>query len=74
MTDTSTAIIIDEETNKIQSYPAFNANTSLSKSLWLSFYRDETTQIRRNPRIFQMCENQFKKFRDKGITPMNFDW
>ena len=43
-----------------------------SESGWMRLYRNE--KLKKCPAMFEICENQTKKFMEKGIVPMNFDW
>lgn len=49
-----------------------NIDMTLSKRKVLQLHVDNKGLI--NSRMFEICENQFKKYRDRHITPENFDW
>lgn len=45
---------------------------SLSKNKVLQLHKDQRGLPK--SRMFEICENQFKKYRDAGIMPQNWDW
>ena len=73
--DESTVIIIDENRSCVTLFPD-RSKYSMHKGDWLDYYRGkkENPESYRDGLIFEICENQFKKFKDHGVKPINWDW
>jgi hypothetical protein len=72
-TGISTVVIVDERSDRVTLWPEEGrTNYSHSKSDWLQHYGGLNVNGRKN--MYQICENQFKKFRDRGTVPDNWDW
>ena len=63
-------ISLDEEMLMVKMIPAICYPLSAAKVLQL---RKDQRHLP-DARMFEICENQFKKYRDSGIKPTNFDW
>lgn len=66
--------MIDESSDYIKLYPEedWNAGYSHYKYNWVRYYeRCKQDTIKQ---VFEICENQFKKFKENGIIPMDWDW
>jgi hypothetical protein len=68
----STIVIIDESIT-VKFFPNVNGEGefSLRKSDWIAFY---AVRKRNKYDVFEICENQYKKFVEKGIKPEDWDW
>ncbi len=66
-----TVIIIREPSSQIETFP-LRYGYSISKAEWLGYYNGEKAMKSGN--IFEICHNQFLKFKEQGITPMNWDY
>lgn len=69
-----TAVIINENDANVILLPHREAWTK-SKDTW-RFLRQRKKD---NPptdgdEVFEICENQFRKFKEQGIIPINVDW
>lgn len=72
-----TIIIVDESSHSVKLYPSENRVWyAHEKSSWLDYHKrmKESHVPPGEPPIFEICENQFKKFKEKGIIPENWDW
>ena len=69
----STVIIIDENSSRVTLFPP-RTNYSMYRSDWLDYYKGKKNNPSSDRLIFEICENQFRKFRDRGVTPINWDW
>ena len=67
----STVIIIDENSPTIRLFPDHLHGFSKRKQDWLGFY---DARKKHKSDIFEICENQYKKFVEKGIKPEDWDW
>jgi hypothetical protein len=70
-----TVIIVDENRSCVTLFPD-RSNYSMHKSDWLDYYRGkkEHPESYTDRFIFEICENQFKKFKNHGVMPINWDW
>ena len=70
-----TVIIIDENRSCITLFPD-RTHYSMQKNDWLGYYRQkkESPDYYKERIIFEICENQFKKFKEQGVKPINWDW
>jgi hypothetical protein len=73
----STVVIVDESDERVTLFPD-RTGYSYRKQAWLDCYTRECG--RRNDedddeeiKIYEICENQFKKFAEKGIVPENWE-
>jgi hypothetical protein len=72
-TGLSTVVIVDESSDRVTLYPEEGrTNYSHSKSDWLCHHRNLDANGRKN--MYEICENQFKKFKEQKIVPVNWDW
>lgn len=71
----STVIIVDEKAGNVMFYPERGYRYSSDKQCWMDYYsrRKEEGGNNKQP-MFEICENQFKKFKELSITPQNWDW
>lgn len=70
--NTSTVIIVDENSDVVTLFPQ-RTNYSFHKYDWISYYNQKRTDNGRSL-MFEICENQFKKFKEHGTVPLNWDW
>ena len=70
-----TVIIVDEKSNAVKLFPG-RVSYSDEKSVWLTYYNKQKLYHinKEDAEIYKICENQYKKFVDKGIVPINWDW
>lgn len=62
-------IVVDENADRVRVYPPERmGHCSEWKSEWLDYY-DNLNQNGRIECMFEVCENQFKKFAEKGEIP-----
>lgn len=75
-TTEKTAVIVDENSSRVILFPTAGRNYySIDKSTWISYYKDVKLYPPEGDQpIFEICENQFKKFKEKGVIPTNWDW
>jgi hypothetical protein len=73
LTKISTAIIVDELSEEVSFFPTEGRNgfSTLIES-WINYYERRCAAERKF--MFEICENQFKKFVERGIVPENWDW
>jgi hypothetical protein len=70
-TKISTVIIVDERSEEVSLFPTEGRNDySTLRDSWLRHYE----RLDDRKFMFEICENQFKKFVEKGIVPENWDW
>ncbi len=72
-------VIILDDSDRATTFPDRGRTYSTYKSDWLDFYnrkRNNSSQILRDDNIltFEICENQFNKFKEQGIIPINWDY
>ena len=67
----STIIIVDENPSTVKLFPDHLHGFSKRKQDWLGFY---DARKKHKSDIFEICENQYKKFVEKGIKPEDWDW
>ena len=62
-------VIVNTELDFVTFYPH---TTYLRKetSFWLHYYNN---RLDYDNGVFEICENQFNKFKDKGVLPINYD-
>ena len=68
---TKTTVIKMNETAFVEFYPE-RAGWTCSKSYLLSLY-EISKRSTNDWKMFEICENQFNKFKNKGITPENWE-
>lgn len=72
-TGLSTVVIVDETADLVTLYPEEGRlNYSHNTRDWLGHYKCLDTAGKRN--MYEICENQFKKFKEQKIVPVNWDW
>ena len=68
-----TAVKVDENSDIVKLCPPERTIIcSLFKSDWLSYYNGIPQHLKETS-MFEICENQYKKFVEKGITPLCHD-
>jgi len=73
--DSNTVIIIDENSNQVKLSPHRSWGYSIHKHDWIEFYDTHRRKSKSfSSKIFEICENQYKKFVEKGIKPEDWDW
>ena len=71
--DRRTVVIADENKDRVELYPPERANDcSARKSDWLDYY-NSLDEDGRKTTMFEICENQYKKFAETGRVPDNHD-
>ncbi len=68
----ATVIIVDENSELVTLHPPRGGGYSHSRSTWMEYF-DGLNEEGRKTTMFEICENQFKKFAEKGIMPENHD-
>ena len=71
--DERTVIIVDGGSDVTTTFPN-RGHYSKSKKDWLDYYqyiKDSNDVADGN--IYEICENQFKKFAEKGVVPENWN-
>ena len=65
--------MINESANSVTLFPyRGTGNYSLNKDDWMNYYarmKEDHHEL-----MFEICENQAKKFTEQGIMPQNWDW
>ena len=70
-----TALAIDEAKCTVEPYPLEGRESfSRDAELWLWHYKDFKDNKFSPHRIFEICENQFNKFKNQGVKPENWDF
>ncbi len=69
-----TVVIIDESSKLVKTVPNRGASYSQSKDTWLDYYNSNRSKEVDGAIIFEICENQFKKFIEQNVIPTNWDW
>jgi hypothetical protein len=66
-------VIFDEKCSDIKIFPDDpTIDFSRSKSVWMGYYESEKSS--KKPKMFEICENQFKKYQLYRTVPENWDW
>ena len=64
-------VIVNESSDNVTLHPHPN-NCSIRKSDWLCYY-DNLDEEGRRTIVYEICENQFRKFDETGVTPESHD-
>ena len=69
----SRIVIFDESCADVKLFPEdSDRNFSVSKSVWMDYYKGEKDS--RGPKMFEICENQFQKYKLHRTVPENWDY
>jgi hypothetical protein len=71
-TGISTVIIFDENSVHVTLYPERPEGYSRYKCDWLNYYENLSPEEKKC--MYEICENQFRKFKEHGTIPNNWDW
>ena len=69
----SAVVIFDETCFDVRIFPESESrNFSKSKDVWRDYYKSEKDS--KKPKMFEICENQFQKYKLHRTVPENWDW
>ena len=69
----ATVVIADENNDRVTLFPPERVNhCSTRKSDWIDYYNGLDEDCRKTI-MFEICENQYKKFAETGRVPDNHD-
>jgi hypothetical protein len=67
------AVVVDEDSESVTFHPHQRTGScSVRKADWLDYYAGLNEEGRKTS-MFEICENQFKKFAIGGVEPENHD-
>ena len=76
LTSKSTIIIVDEKSDVVKLFPG-RVGYSNEKYVWLNHYEGLKIGCNKDCNrdlMYEICENQYKKFVATGAVPIDWDW